>query len=70
MSGGTHDPLPPFGAFRASFFVIGWDTGSHDVLAGIESLGVSCCLQTLKKSKSLVKEQTRSRKIRIIDTDQ
>ena len=66
MSGGTHDPFPPFGAFRASLFVTGWDTGLHDVSAGIESLSVSCCLQTLKKSKSLVKERTQSRKIGIV----
>ena len=30
MLGGTHEPLPPFEAFPAGFFVTGWDTGLCD----------------------------------------
>jgi len=55
ISGGTHNPLPPFEAFLVGFFMVGWGTGLHGDSVGIASLGEFHCLQTLKKSISSVK---------------
>jgi len=65
MSGGAHDPLPPFEAFPPDFFATGWDMAPCDVSTGLASLRVSCCLQTLRESGLSVKERTRESRIPI-----
>jgi hypothetical protein len=70
MAGGTHKPLPLFKAFSAAFFVVGWNTEVCDTLIEIALLVISCCLQTLKKSKSSVKEWTQGMQKRIMDAYQ
>jgi len=65
MSGGAHNPLPPFKAFPEVFFATGWDTALCGISTALASLEVSCCLQMLMELGLLVKELTQESRIPI-----